>query len=653
VKEKAMIQQLTDRLETANEAYRNGAPTMTDAQYDALENELRAAAATASPADRKTATSFLAKIGAPAPQNGWAKVKHRVPMSSLNKAQDEADMRAWAPAIRGLTPISCSDLFVMDKLDGISISLRYEHGVLAQAVTRGDGTVGEDITRNVRLMDVPNDTRDMNFTGYVRGEIVCLKSTFAKHFVGESNPRNTAAGTAKRQSDNSKCKHLTVVAFQWLPDAGDLPTKREEVQALANAGFSIPRTSVEKNASGVQFAYDLYIASERDALDYEIDGLVIVLNDNAAWKAAGEKNHRPAGSVAYKFPHESQPTTLNDIRWQVGKSGRITPVADFDSVNLAGANVQKASLHNIANIGRIAATAGHLGLRKGDRITVSRRNDVIPYVEALLTTKGTAPLLDPPTDCPCCGTATVMEGEYLVCPHDQTCASQIAGLVKRWIKKVGILGWGGSTIDGLCDQDIISDPADLYTLDADDVAKVEIDGRRIGGNAHHFLTDLHAKSELPLHVIVGSLGIPLMGRSMCKRIVDAGHDTLDDLAFVSVDDLASIPDMGRSKAVAFREGFDARIELIMKMIENGVTIKAATTGPLLGTSICMTGFRDADMVDTIEDQGGAVKSGVSKTLDILVCKDPTSTSGKAQKARKYGTEVIGIDEMWNRLGGRP
>jgi DNA ligase (NAD+) len=135
--------------------------------------------------------------------------------------------------------------------------------------------------------------------------------------------------------------------------------------------------------------------------------------------------------------------------------------------------------------------------------------------------------------------------------------------------------------------------------------------------------------------------------------VDAGHDTLDDLAFVSVDDLASIPDMGRSKAVAFREGFDARIELIMKMIENGVTIKAATTGPLLGTSICMTGFRDADMVDTIEDQGGAVKSGVSKTLDILVCKDPTSTSGKAQKARKYGTEVIGIDEMWNRLGGRP
>jgi DNA ligase (NAD+) len=140
---------------------------------------------------------------------------------------------------------------------------------------------------------------------------------------------------------------------------------------------------------------------------------------------------------------------------------------------------------------------------------------------------------------------------------------------------------------------------------------------------------------------------------MCKRIVDAGYDDLDALAFVSVDDLAAIPDMGRSKAEAFREGFDARIELIMKLIENGVTIKAKATGPLLGTSVCMTGFRDAAMTDAIEEQGGAVKSGVSKTLTILVCKDPTSTSGKAQKARKYGTEVVGIDEMWTRLGGRP
>jgi DNA ligase (NAD+) len=649
-KEDDMIQQLTDRLAAANEAYRNGSPTMSDAQYDALENELRAAAATAPSADRKTALGFLAKIGAPAPQSGWSKVKHRAPMSSLNKAQDEAEMRSWATTRpRG----SASTLFVMDKLDGISISLRYDGGVLVQAVTRGDGAVGEDITRNVRLMDVPNDVQDDAFTGYVRGEIVCLKSTFAAHFPGESNPRNTAAGTAKRQSDNSKCKHLTVVAFQWLPDAGDLASKAHEVSALDVAGFQTPRTCLTPNADGVQRVYDEYVASVRDGLDYEIDGLVVVLNDNTEWKAAGEKNHRPAGSVAYKFPHESKPTTLNDIRWQVGKSGRITPVAEFDTVALAGANVQRASLHNIANIGRIAAEASRLGLRKGDRITVSRRNDVIPYVEALLTTKGTAPLLDPPSDCPCCGTATVMDGEYLVCPNDETCASQIAGLVKRWVKKVGILGWGDSTIDGLCDQDIIADPADLYTLDADEVAKVEIEGRRVGGNAHHFLTDLHAKSDLPLHTIVGSLGIPMMGRSMCKRIVDAGYDDLDALAFVSVDDLAAIPDMGRSKAEAFREGFDARIELIMKLIENGVTIKAKATGPLLGTSVCMTGFRDAAMTDAIEEQGGAVKSGVSKTLTILVCKDPTSTSGKAQKARKYGTEVVGIDEMWTRLGGRP
>jgi DNA ligase (NAD+) len=642
-----MIQQLTDRLQAANDAYRNGAPTMTDAQYDALENELRAAAAAATAPDRKTAINFLAQIGAPPPQNGWTKTKHRIPMGSLNKAQNEAEMRVWASGLPG-------NLIVLDKMDGISISLRYENGVLTQAVTRGDGVTGEDITRNVRLMKVPNSVNDPSFTGYVRGEIVCLKADFDAHFPGESNPRNTAAGTAKRQSSPEKCAHLTVIAFQWLPDAGDLPTKTKELEALEALGFSIPSFEIAVGPSSIQGIYDRYVEKDRDNLPYDADGVVASIDDNAAWKAVGEKNHRPAGSIAYKFPHEAQPTTLRNIRWQVGNSGRITPVAEFDPVDLAGASVKQASLHNIANIGRIAKEAGETGLRSGDRIMVSRRNDVIPYVENLIQAALNGPVaFATPTVCPECSHDAAMVGEYLVCPNADGCPAHTAGSVKRWVKKVGILGWGDTTIDGLCDQDVINDIADLYTLDATVVSQVEIDGRRIGGNARTFLKDLHTKSELPLHVIVGSLGIPLMGRSMCKRIVDAGYDSLNAMASASVTELAAIPDIGQSKAEAFHTGFHERIALIKKLLASGVTVKAKASGSMNGVSVCMTGFRDAAMADAIEGQGGAVKSGVGKTLTILVCKDPTSTSGKAQKARKYGTEVIGSDEMWNRLGGRP
>ena len=642
---------LLNRLKAANDAYRNGHPHLTDEKYDLLENELRQTMRVASGPDLKKAQDFLNNVGAPPPHNGWNKVKHRVPMGSLNKAQDETEMKTWAATLLAAD----SDILVMDKLDGISISLRYDKGVLTQAITRGDGSIGEDITRNVRLMQVPNDAEDATFTGFVRGEIVCFHTEFAANFPGESNPRNTAAGTAKRQSDNSKCKHLAVVAFQWLPDNGDLPLKSDELMLLAKRNFYTPRRSLVKTgAVGVQEVYEQYINTERELLPYDVDGLVLAINDNENWNTAGMKNHRPAGSVAYKFPHEAQPTTLRDIRWQVGNSGRITPVAEFDVVNLAGANVKQASLHNVANIETVAKTGGETDLRPGDRVLVSRRNDVIPYVESLVQpalSGGAA--FSTPTACPECGCGLAMVGEYLMCPNTGGCEAQASGSIKRWVKKVGILGLGERTIDGLCASDTIEDIADLYCLDPQIVRKIEIDGRKIGTNAFTFLKNVEDKKELPLHVIIGSLGIPLMGRSMVKRIVDAGYDTLNLMAAASIPELATIPDMGTSKAEAFHKGFHERIVLIKKLLKNGVAVKAKVVGGMSGIGVCMTGFRDAAMAEAIENQGGGLKSGVSKSTSILVCKDPTSTSGKAVKARKLGVEIIDPDEMWNRLGGRP
>jgi DNA ligase (NAD+) len=365
------IRAALDRLVAANEAYRRGdAPLMTDAEYDALEDALAEAVASADPSDPSVAAAaaFLAGIGAaPADDGGWVKVRHDVPMQSLNKAQDASDARAWAASV------GAGDLVVSEKLDGISVSLKYIDGVLVRAATRGDGETGEDITRNVVCMGGVVRTIK-GFTGHIRGEIVLRRSDHAAHFPDYSNPRNAAAGVAKRL-DGIGVEHLTVYAYQFIRDGGtQLTRKRDELTVLGRVGFPVPNWQV---VPGVDAAVTIRDGYDRDALDYDIDGLVIEVDDLARAAALGELNHRPRGSVAYKFSHMTAETTLRDVVWQVGKSGRLTPVAVFDPVMLAGARVERASL---ATPDRVTK----LRLSEGCRILVSRRNDVIPRVEANL-----------------------------------------------------------------------------------------------------------------------------------------------------------------------------------------------------------------------------------------------------------------------------
>jgi DNA ligase (NAD+) len=361
---------LQAQLTVARDAYYNGTPVMSDAAFDALEDELR---------KLDPNNAFFKKVGAPAPTGGaWPKVSHSIPMTSLNKVQTVPEFSAWTGSVgNGI-------LFITEKLDGISIGLKYTDRKLVQAVTRGDGLVGEDITRNVLLMQgavkmLPPaiDGQPTPKTVYVRGEIVCTRSDFKAHFPGESNPRNTASGTAKRQSDFEKAKHLTVIAYQLLPDGIPLDSKNIEFEALAKMGFITPNSYTASSAGEVEGIYNLYIKTKRAAIDYEIDGLVIDIADAKAREALGDLNGRPKGAVALKFPHDQKPTVLREIRWQVGNSGRITPVAIFDEVTLAGVQVERASLHTVRNV-----TA--LKLFPGCRVLVSRRNDCIPYLEANL-----------------------------------------------------------------------------------------------------------------------------------------------------------------------------------------------------------------------------------------------------------------------------
>jgi len=321
---------------------------------------------------------------------------------------------------------------------------------------------------------------------------------------------------------------------------------------------------------------------------------------------------------------------------------------------LVGANVTNASLHNVSNIEKLVGGHRTSHLAVGDCILVSRRNDVVPYVEALITAHPSGKILTTPTACPDCGLPLSMAGEYLMCTNAEACPSQVAGLVQRWVVKIGLKGWGDTIIDALVEQGLISEPADLYHLDPNELALVELSGRKIGSTAHTVMNELRTKGmKMPLHVFVGSLGIPLCARSICKQIVDAGFDTLPKMRAATISDIGSIDRMGTTKAESFVAGMLLRSSVIDNLVAAGVVIKPPSDGPMKGKAICMTGFRDPSMVAAIEESGGTVKSGVGKTLSLLVAKDPTSTSGKAKKARGYGVEIIGPDEMWERLGGRP
>lgn len=646
---------LAKRLRAASAAYYNGHPVMSDAEFDALEASLRKV----SPDH-----PVFGEVGAPT-SSGWPKVRHPIPMGSLDKAQTDEEFLEWAAKVKG------HDLIVTEKMDGISILLTYEGGHLVRAETRGDGEVGEDITRNVRIMQGVGPMIPYEGTVWIRGEIVCRKSDFEAHFQGESNPRNTASGTAKRQSGWQKAKHLTVFAYNLTtkdPDHGN-DSRSGEFETLREWGFKTPTLLQAEDAAHVVEHRQSYIDHLREQCDYDIDGLVVEVDDNSARLDLGEHNHRPKGAIAFKFPHDAKTTILRDILWQVGPSGRVTPVAVFDPVDLTGASVTRASMHTVANVDRIWSTGGQEHPHDGDRILVSRRNDVIPYVESFLGTNEIEEDSDEeheetpqphyvPGECPDCGTHLEMQGEYLVCPNSEECPAQTLGALERWVSKIGVLHFGKALLKAVVEAGMVTTIPDLYKLDADAVGALEVEGRRIGGSGKRALDSLHAKKDLPLDLIVGSLGIQHIGRKMTKLLMDAGINDLALMASATEEQMAAIDGFGEGRAKSFREGFDARKDLIDALLDAGVTIAEPvvveqTSDVMAGQAVCMTGFRDKDMGAAIEAAGGRLANSVSSKTTLLVVKAAGSTSSKAKKAASLGIEIIDRDEMWSRLGGRP
>jgi len=572
----------------------------------------------------------VTRVGAPPPLDGkWQRVTHEVPMGSLHKCNTPDEFDTWA-AKCGLK--ADDDVFDTEKLDGISVGMQYVNGEFIMGYTRGNGIYGEDITRNVKKMKgVPHKLTE-DFTGHVRGEIVLRHSDWKKHLSSMENPRNGASGVAKRISGKDS-EHLTVLSYTI--DGKDFATEVEAIEGIEALGFQVPNWCVT-NVAGAKKLWQIYMDKTRESLDYDIDGKVIRVNDMAKQLALGEESKRPVGAIAFKFESPKARTECTDITDQVGDTGHITPVAIFDPVELLGAKVKRASLHNYSLVKK-------LGINIGAEIIVERANDVIPYISEVTKKNGDA--YKAPSKCPACGAKTHFVGEYLVCPNKKDCPPQVIGRLNKWIKELGILEWGESVLTKLIDAGLVSDVGDIYRLTADDIAGLDRMGKK---SADNLIKELDKFRAIPLENFLGGLCIDGVATSTVKSIIKEGHDTLDAILGLSTKELESVPGFAEKRALAFHNGLIDNADRIEDIIDAGVTIKARAKGKLTGATFCFTGAMKtprAKLQKIVEDNGGEVKKSVGKGLKYLVIADPTSTSSKASAARKNNTTLISEEDF--------
>lgn len=359
--DESRAEELRRRVKEAREAYFNLDPIMSDQEYDSLVGELKVL----NPDDAE-----VTAIGAPAPAlSVWEKVRHEIPMGSLGKVNSHDEFQDW---VRGT---GTGEFFITHKIDGSSMEIVYENGLLTRCVTRGDGVVGEDVTVNVS--QVPTVPKRVPVKGKltVRGEVVMFRSVFQEKYASEyANPRNTAAAKVREKKHGGvHCKDLVFLAY-WASDHPEKPrTFYDMIGWLRRSGFSVPAHYEPGDVEKMREVFGLESLG-RGSLPYEIDGMVVSVNDLKKLADMGDHNMRPRGQIAWKFDAEMRETRVRDVVWQVGPTGRICPVAKVDPVNIGGVSITSVSLHNLSMF-------RELGLWHGCRVLVSRRNDVIPYIE--------------------------------------------------------------------------------------------------------------------------------------------------------------------------------------------------------------------------------------------------------------------------------
>jgi len=358
----------------------------------------------------------------------------------------------------------------------------------------------------------------------------------------------------------------------------------------------------------------------------------------------GSHNDRPRCSIAYKFNAQYKEGFVKDIIVQVGNSGRLTPVAVFEpKVQLMGAEIEKASLHNFTQV-------AELGIGIGATVLVCRANDVIPYVDEVVNPP--KQVFQAPKTCPECGTKVVINGEYVECPNVDGCRSQIIGRVLNWIKELNVLELGEKLVEKLVDEELVEDVSDLYTLTVEDLSSLERMGEK---SAKRVYQELWKVNPISLDICIGGLSIPMIGSSSIRLLMDNGYDNIDKIMSLSVAQMMQVKGMGETRSQSLYDGLKKNKEIIAGLLKNGVKIEEKEmdkTGKLSGKTFVITGTlskKREEVAAMIEEAGGKMQSSVSAKTNYLVMAMPDSTSKKAQKAMELGTKILGEAELMEML----
>lgn len=633
------IEKTATKLREMSVAYYRGRPIATDEEFD----DLRAALKKVSPTH-----PIFKEIGAP-PCNTLKKIKHWHQCGSLDNTFEEDGIRSWA--FKMLNE-GAKSFVVEPKLDGCTLSILYVNGVLQTAATRGDGIEGEDVTANaLRMRDIPYRLSE-SFTGEVRGECVITRKSFQKHFapLGEANSRNSAAGTIRR-SDGERANRLTFRAFDCLPkdESESKGTEVDTLEWLEALGFKtvtyVKVTSVESIVEAWTLANS---EEEKNARAIDIDGMVLKVNNRRLSKRLGVVDGCPRAALACKWRGAMvADTEVLGIENQVGRTGRITPVAIFKPVNCGGVQVSRASLKNWHIIDELSAK-NNLGL--GAKVRIERAGQVIPEVQSVLV--GAKHRFTRPDNCPSCNAETHEDGPFQVC-RNPACPAQSFRTVMNWVKGRNILHLGESTVDALMALDgPVAEIDDLYKLTLEDIAKVT--GSTL--TARKILESLEKSKTCTAAQFIGNLGIPGIGESEAQKAVDAEviSSCPDGVENDEYDDARAAEALGPERGKKFCNGMRKRQQLINRLLKH-VKItkptKGKTDGAWAGKTYCITGTgelpREA-VKDIINKAGGVWKSSVVNGLDYLICNEEGTTKAKAAAAK--GVTVITEQQALDMAG---
>lgn len=657
------MRQLEQELDYHSQRYYvDNAPEISDFEFDALLRELQDLEATyPEDADPNSPTK---RVGSDLTTE-FESVEHRYPMQSLANTYSSEELGEWIDRI--VKELGEVEFVTELKFDGTAISLCYENGALKRAVTRGDGRRGDDVTNNVRtIASVPLKLRGEGYPALfeIRGEIIMPYASFdrlnrEREAAGEpllANPRNAAAGTLKLQSSQTVAhRGLDCTLYHLAGDNLPYTTHAEMLSAARGWGFKISdHTAICRSREEVE-KFIAYWDTERKALPYATDGVVIKVNSYAQQRTLGSTAKAPRWAVAYKFQAEKALTKLLSVDFQVGRTGAITPVANLEPVQLAGTVVKRASIHNADQIAQ-------LDIRLGDMVYIEKGGEIIPKitgVEQSLRTADSKPF-EYITHCPECGSELVrFEGEAKhYCPNQSNCPPQIIGRIEHFVKRkaMDIEGLGGETIELLWQNGMLRDIADIYHLDPVQLASLPRLGEKSAAN---ILEGVRRSKEVPFERVLFALGIRFVGETTAKYI--ATHFlSLDAIAAASAEELAEAEEVGDKIARSITEYFadDNNRRIIESLREAGLKfdmeIKQPTSNALLGKSVVISGkflgrSRD-DMKALVEEHGGKNLAAVSANVDFIVAGENMGPA-KRQKAEKLGVKILSEDEFMALIEG--